>query len=213
MKINLEILGSAYLLGKKSLENLRTKELVPNMMVRRRLTRASKVVIELKDLVGFEDGRVICGSTYGELEVSTNILKAIKKNEPISPTDFQNSVYNTAVSYLSIISKNHHEIVTISNGDRTALNILRAGAIKALDGDELLLICFETIDIENISQVNHCIDYLECGVALRVRVSEQKANIVIEKSKTQGVPRSISELLHVAQSAEKQPHPILEVIL
>jgi hypothetical protein len=213
MTINLEILESAYLLGEKSLENLRTKELVPNMMVRRRLTRASKLVMELKDLVDFEEGRVICGSAYGEAGVSANILNAIKDNVPISPTDFQNSVYNTAVSYLSIVSKNHHEILTISSGDKTALNVLRAGAIKALDGDELLLVCFETIDIANIEQINHCIDFLECGVALRVRVSDQKATMSIEKSKTRGAPNSISELLHVAQNSKKIPHPILEVVL
>ena len=51
-----------------------------------------------------------------------------------------------------------------------ALNILKSGAIKALDGDTLLLIATEALDIENIDEVNNCIDFLESGVALKVKL-------------------------------------------
>ena len=213
MKISLEILASAYLLGEKNVSELRTKELVPNMMLRRRLTRGAKLVVELCDRVGFHQGRILCGSAYGELGMSENILTAIKNEEPISPTDFQNSVYNTAVSYLSILQNNHHEIGTLSCGDKTAQALLKAGAVKALDGDELLLICFETLDIARINEVNRCIDFLESGVALKVRVSHKEATLFMEKSKTQGIPSSIGELLHVAQACESNPYHILEVIV
>jgi len=211
VKINLEILSSAYLLGEKSIQNLRTKELVPKMMIRRRLTNGAKIVVELQDMVGFKDGRIINGTAYGELEVTSRVLDAIKDNEQISPTDFQNSVYNTAVSYLSILSQNRHEITTLSCGDKTSKSVLKTGAIKALDGDEIFLVCFETINIEKIEQVNSCIDFLESGVALKVRVTDKKANIKVEKSKTKGIPHSISELLHVAQISKKIENPVLEV--
>lgn len=211
MKINLQIISSAYLLGEKSIETLRTKELVPKMIIRRRLTRAAKLLVELQDLVAFKNGRIICGSAYGELAVSAKILQAIKEDEPISPTDFQNSVYSTAVSYLSILSKNQNEILTVSSGENTAKAVLKAGAVKALDGDEILLLCFETMDIENIEEANHCIDFLEGAVALKVKVTFQKANIKVVKSDTKGVPNSISELLYVAQISQKLQSPILEV--
>lgn len=211
MKINLQILSSAYLLGEKSIEDLHIKELVPKMVIRRRLTRAAKLLIEVAHLVGFEKGRILCASAYGEVEVSSNILKAIANEEPISPTDFQNSVYSTAVSYLSIISKNQSEILTLSCGDESSQALLKAGAIKALDGDEILLVCFETLDIKEIQEVNHCISYLESVVALKVRVSKEKANINVQKSETKGVPASISELLHVAKIAPTLTKPILEV--
>lgn len=211
MKINLEILSYAFLLAEKEVQNLHTKELVPKMVMRRRLTRGARLVIELQNMVGFEGGRILCGSAYGELAVSANILRAIKENEPISPTDFQNSVYNTAISYLSILSNNQNEILTISSGDDTSKALLKTGAIKALDGDEILLVCFESINIENIEEVNNCIDYLEGGVALKVRVSEKAANIKIQKSQTKGVPNSLSELLYVAQIAEAIDNPIVEV--
>lgn len=214
MKVNLEILSSAYLLGVNSIELPRIKELVPQMMVRRRLTKAAKIAVELLNSVEhFEGGRIICGSAFGELETTANILNAIKDEQPLSPTDFQNSVYNTAVSYLSILYYNHNEILTISSGDKTALNVLKAGALKALDGDTLLLLCFETLDIPNIEQVNHCINYLESGVALVVRATEEKATLKLQKSELAGVPNSISEMLHVAQNAPKLARAIIEVNL
>lgn len=213
MKINLEILSSAYLLGEKQIEDLRIKELVPKMIIRRRLTRASKIMVELQDLTNFEDGRVICGSSYGELDVTVGILESISKGESISPTDFQNSVYSTAASYLSILSKNKNEILTISSGDNTAKAVLKTGAVKALDGDELFLVCFETIDIPKIEEVNFCIDFLECGVALRVKETKKEANIKVRQSTTKGVPNSISELLHVAQVSKEIKNPVLEVLI
>jgi len=214
MRVNLEILSSAYLLGVKSIELPHIKELVPHMMTRRRLTKAAKICVELLNRVEhFEGGRILCGSAFGELETTANILNAIDKEEPLSPTDFQNSVYNTAVSYLSILYHNQNEILTLSCGDKTALNVLKAGALKALDGDTLLLLCFETLDIAGIEQVNHCIDYLESGVALVVRVTEREATLKLQKSELKGVPNSISEMLHVAQNAPQLESSIIEVNL
>lgn len=214
MKVNLEILSSAYLLDEKSIELPRIKELVPQMMIRRRLTKAAKIAVELLNCVEYFEGRrIICGSAFGELETTANILNAIKNEEPLSPTDFQNSVYNTAVSYLSILYHNQNEILTLSCGDKTALNVLKAGALKALDGDTLLLLCFETLNIPNIEQVNHCITYLESGVALVVRVTEANATLSFQKSELAGVPNSISEMLHVAQNAPARERAIIEITL
>lgn len=214
MRVNLEILSSAYLLGETSIELPHIKELVHHMMTRRRLTKAAKICVELLNRVEhFEGGRILCGSAFGELETTANILNAIDKEEPFSPTDFQNSVYNTAVSYLSILYHNQNEILTLSCGDKTSLNVLKAGALKALDGDTLLLLCFETLDIAGIEQVNHCIDYLESGVALVVRVTEKEATLKLQKSELKGVPNSISEMLHVAQNASQLESSIIEVNL
>lgn len=214
MNVNLEILSSAYLLGEQSVETPRIKELVPNMMVRRRLTKAAKICVELlANVEHFEGGRIICGSSYGELPTTANILNAIKEDAPISPTDFQNSVYNTAVSYLSILYNNQNEIATISSGDKTSLNVLKAGALKAMDGDTLLLLCFETLEIPNIEQVNRCIEFLESGVALVVRVTSEEATMKLQKSELKGVPNAIREMLYVAQSAKALKKAIVEVSL
>jgi len=60
------------------------------------------------------DGAVVYGSAYGEMQATADIVGAIDAQEPISPTAFQNSVYNTAPSYFSLLHKNKSEILTIS---------------------------------------------------------------------------------------------------
>ena len=211
MKINLEILSATHLVADEEIGDLRTKELVPKMVFRRRLTRAAKLVVEAVDKVGFENGRIVYGSAFGELKASANILSAILNDQMISPTDFQNSVYNTAVSYLSILKNNKNEILTISSGDKTAEKILKVGAIKALDGDEILLLASETMNIENIEQINKCIDTLENVVALKVRVTEEKANINILNENNSKYPESISQMIEIAKSYDENKQNVIEI--
>ncbi len=209
--INLEILNSSYIHDKVQIDELNTKELVPKMVTRRRLTRASKIAIYLASQCKFQDGRVVYGTAYGELAATANILNSINEKEQISPTSFQNSVYNTAVSYLSMINKNKNEIMTISNGDNTSLNILKSGAIKALDGDTILLMGIETLNIPNIDQINRCIDFLECGAALKVRVTQEKANINIDNSNPQNFPKSIVSMLNIAKNIDTSKKNIIKI--
>jgi hypothetical protein len=214
MTINLEILDSAYVYAPKEIEELYTKELVPKMMVRRRLTRAAKIAIYLADQVSFTNGRIIYGSSFGELSATAHILNSINSKEPISPTHFQNSVYNTAVSYLSMLSDNTNEIMTISSGDYTSLNILKSGAIKALDGDTLLLLATETLNIDKIEEVNSCIDFLECGVALKVKLTEEDATIDYNNINiTDKTPESLNHMLNIAKNIHNDKSNIIEVIL
>ena len=214
MNINLEILDAAYIFDEKEIENLRTKELVPKMVQRRRLTRAAKIVLFLADKISFEKGRIVYGSSFGEIPSTANILNSIKDNEPISPTHFQNSVYNTAVSYLSMLNNNQNEIMTVSSGDNTAKNILKTGAIKALDGDTILLIATETLNIDRIEEVNKCIDYLESGVALKVKVTSEKANMNIKlKKNDEKLPNSMIDMINIAKNFDKEKTNILEVKL
>ncbi|RXJ84824.1 beta-ketoacyl synthase chain length factor [Arcobacter sp. CECT 8985] len=210
MKINLEILDAAYLYSKDKIEDLRTKELVPKMVFRRRLTKAAKLVVELIDKVNFENGRIMYGSAYGELPATAKILNAILNQDGISPTDFQNSVYNTAVSYASILNKNENEIMTISSGDNTSDRLLKISAIKALDGDEILIVCTETLDIENIKQVNKCIKYLECAVALKVRVTNKEENIFLDNI-DKDYPKSIASLIEIAKDFLNNKNSVIGV--
>lgn len=212
MKINLEILNVACIYDEKEISELRTKELVPKMVTRRRLTRAAKIAIYLANEVDFKIGRVVYGSGFGEIPATASILKSIKDKEHISPTDFQNSVYNTAASYLSMLYENKNEIMTISSGDNTAKNVLKMGAIKALDGDEILLIATETLNIPNIEEVNSCLQYLECGVALKVKVTQLSPNIDITNNDfTIKIPNSLRELYFIAKEFDETQTNIIEI--
>jgi hypothetical protein len=214
MKINLEILDSAYIYAPIQIDELNTKELVPHMLTRRRLTRASKIAIYLANSVDFNDGRIIYGSSIGELASTASILNSINNQEQISPTIFQNSVYNTAVSYLSMLNQNKSEIMTISSGDDTSLNILKSGAIKALDGDTILLLAIETLNIKNIEELNSCINYLECGVALKVKVTSKNKNInFMNLNNKEKFPLSLLHMINIAQSFDIQKTNVIEVNL
>jgi len=212
--IKLEIVESAYVYGSPMVEELDTKELVPKMMTRRRLTRAAKIAIYLASEVDFTKGRVVYGSSFGELPSTASILETISDKEPISPTHFQNSVYNTAVSYLSILNKNEEELLTISSGDKTALNVLKVGAVKALDGDTLLLLLTETLNIEGIEKVNTCKQYLECGVALKVKLTHAEPTLKYSDNKDDNkVPSSIRMMLNIAKQCHVDKSNIIEVKL
>ena len=214
MKICLEILNAAYFDGDNHTLDIKIKELIPKMVTRRRLTNAAKIVVYLSSLVEFENGRVIYGSSFGEIPPTAQILDAIKEKENISPTHFQNSVYNTAVPYLPMLQNNQHEMITISRGDKTSENILKCGAIKALDGDILLLIATETLDIPKIEEVNSCIDILECGVALKVRVTQLSPTLDINlKENSQRFPNSLIQMINIAKNFNPTKTNIVEIIL
>lgn len=212
--IRLEIIESAYVHAPQEIDVLNIKNLVPKMMTRRRLTRAAKIAIYLANEVSFDQGRIIYGSSFGELPATANILNSIMQKESISPTHFQNSVYNTAISYLSILKENEAELLTVSSGDKTALNVLKVGAVKALDEDILLLLVTETINIEGIENINSCGQYLECGVALKVKLSNEEPTLKynnIEQNST--VPNAIKHMLSIAQKFELGKTNIIEVEL
>jgi len=215
MSIYLEILESTYVYAKQEIVELNTKELVPKMITRRRLTRAAKIAIFLADKVHFTQGRIVYGSSFGELSATANILTSIADKTAISPTHFQNSVYNTAVSYLSMLNGNEDEIMTISSGDNTASNVLKSGAVKALDGDTLLLMIIETLNIDNIDQVNHCVDFLEGGVALKVKVTKETPTFKLseEDEESLKLPKSLLKMVEIAKYQKNNSKTIIEVSL
>jgi hypothetical protein len=213
MNINLEILDASFIYDKNDIKELNTKELVPKMVTRRRLTKSAKIAIYLDSQIKVDKQRIIFGSSYGELKSTQSILSSINSKEQISPTVFQNSVYNTAVSYLSMLKGNTSEIMTISSGDITSLNILKAGAIKALDGDEIVLIVTEVLNIDHIEDMNKCIDYLEVGVALKVKVTKEEKTISVDSTNNQKYPLSVIHMLNIAKSFDKAKQNIVEINL
>lgn len=214
MKINLEIIEASYVYDSKEIEELNTKALVPKMMTRRRLTRNAKIAVYLAHNVSFKQGKIVYGSSFGELLATANILNSIANKEPISPTHFQNSVYNTAVSYLSILNDNQEEIVTLSSGDETSQKVLQVGAVKALNEETLLLMAIETLNIENIEEVNRCGSFLEAGVALKVRLSKESPTLNFkDTTPIKDIPNSLQEMFLIAQSIKKGQKNIIKVTL
>lgn len=192
MTVNIKILKKAIVCDKKSIEDLKTKELVKKMIFRRRLSRSSKIVTYLANECEFKNGCIIYGSAYGELSDSVKILQSINNSQAVSPTNFQNSVYNTAVSYHSILENNKDEILTLSSGDNTSYTVMQQGALASLTKDKVFVCVVEAMDFDGIEELNKCGEYLEYGVAFTIAKTDEKANIKIQNTFEDGVPNSIA---------------------
>jgi len=200
----LNIVSSAKIYAPEKIENLDEKRLAPSMMMRRRLTRNSKVMLYLADKCGFEGGKIVYGSCFSEIEETAKIANAILEDSMLSPTSFQNSVYNTAPSYFSLINKDTDEIITISSGMKTSLDALKTAALQALvSGERVLCICSECINIKNIEEINKCTKYLEAGVAVVVEIAKDENNAKeIESLHVDGVIDSLQDLMSVVNMHE-----------
>ncbi len=214
MNVNVRLLAVAKIAGEGKIADLDEKRLVPKMMLRRRLTRAGKIVVWLSDRCGFEDGPIVYGSAYGELQATADIVGAIKEKVSISPTAFQNSVYNTAPSYFSILQGNRHEILTLSSGHATADDVLSTGALQAVTfNKEVLVACTETMDIEGIEAVNRCSDFLEMGMACKIAATDEAATVSVTPRQHPGYPKSVWAMLDVIDACEGHEDPIVTLKL
>jgi len=214
MKINLKIIASHFVTANEQCEELQEKILVKKMMLRRRLTRSSKVAIFLASKVGYQQERIVFGSAYGEVKATIDIINAIYDKTLLSPTAFQNSVHNTPVSYLSILSENAKEVTTVSDLFDTSLSVLKTGAIKALKGDKLLLMAVDTFNVEPVAELNKCgVTDLESGVAMLVEVTKEPANIQLSNEPNKEISPSLRHMLEVHNKASKVENPIMEIEL
>ena len=205
-KVALNIISSHKIYAKTQIENLDEKKLVPNMMLRRRLTRNSKVMLYLSDKCDFQGTKIVYGTCYSELQESAKMADSVISNGLLSPTSFQNSVYNTAPSYYSLIKKDKDEIITVSSGMKTSLDTLKTAALQALvSKEQILCVAVECINIPNIEEVNRCTTYLEAGVAVVVELAEDENGAKeIEKSyKIDGIMESLQDLVCVCGMHEE----------
>ncbi len=202
--IALNIVSAAKIYAPTKIESLDEKRLVPSMMMRRRLTRSSKVMLYLSDKCGFKNGKIVYGSCFSEIEETAKIANSILENTMLSPTSFQNSVYNTAPSYFSLVNKDTDEIITISSGMETSLATIKTAALQALvSGEKILCVCIECINIKNIQEINKCTKYLEAGVAVVLEIAKDEDGAKeIESLHVDGIINSLQDLMSVANMYE-----------
>lgn len=213
MKINVEILKKALVHSPSKIEELNDKELVKTMMVRRRLSRSSKILINLAHQCEFTTGIMVYGSEYGELIDTVSILNSLKNNEAVSPSAFQNSVYNTAASYHSIVHGNSSEILTLSCGEQTSYNVMQQGALSLLKHENVFVCCVEAMDFEGVDVLNRCLSELEYGIAFMIKKTDKEPNISIENEYQKGVPASLLWMKNLYDLCERNENSILEIKL
>jgi len=214
MKMNFKILKAAVVDAQEKCENLDEKRIVPKMMLRRRLTRSARIMVYLADACDFSEGSVVYGSAYGEMQATADIVGAIASKNPISPTAFQNSVYNTAPSYFSLLHKNKSEIITISSGDETSRNVLQSAALQAIVNEApVLAVCSEAINIANIEEVNSCTDFLESGIAMTLEMTTKAATLEVLKREHKGLAPSLWAMMDVVVACDAYDDAIISIEL
>lgn len=213
MKINVEIVKHALVHAPKKIENLNEKELVKKMLLRRRLSRASRMLINLAHTCEYKTGVMVYGSAYGELIDTVSILESIKNKDIVSPTAFQNSVYNTAASYHSIVEGNTEEILTLSCGDSTSYKVMQQGALSLLSEDEVFVSAIEAMDFDGVEVFNKCKVELEYGMGFTIKKTNKKSNATIDSSTQKGVPDSLSWMKNLYDICQNQDEVIIEVTL
>ena len=213
MKINVEIIQQALIHHPKKIESLNEKELITKMMIRRRLSRSSKILVYLADACAFTQGTMVYGSAYGEILDTASILESIRDEESVSPSAFQNSVYNTAASYHSIIHQNSAEILTLSCGGETSYRVMQQGALTLLKEDEVFVACVEAVNFEGIKSLNSCFMELEYGLAFRLKKTDKKANILMQNQAQHGVPNSLLWMKNLYDLCQMQENPVIEIEL
>jgi len=213
MKVNIKILKKAFVSNKVKLDNLNEKELVKKMILRRRLSRSSKILIKLAHECEFKNGNMIYGSAYGEVIDTVNILNSINNNEPVSPSAFQNSVYNTAASYHSILNENKNEILTLSCGDKTSYKVMQQGALATLKEDKVFVSSVEAINFAGVEELNKCNTDLEYGIGFLIQKTEKEANIEIDMNKQDGVPNSLLWMKNLYDLCENKNECIVSIEL
>jgi len=202
-KVALNIVSAHKIYAPIKIDDLEEKRIVPNMMIRRRLTRNAKIMLYLSDKCGFSaddgHGKVVYGSSYSEIQTTVVISNAILNNTPISPTSFQNSVYNSAPSYFSLINKDKDEIITISSGMNSSRDALKTAALQALvSGEKIFCVATECLNIENIEEVNSCTKYLEAGVGVVLEIAKDATGAKeLENLSDEGVIGSLQDLISV----------------
>lgn len=204
-KVVINIISAAKISAPTKIEDLDDKRIVPKMMLRRRLTRNAKIMLYIADKCEFTGGKIVYGSAFGELQSTVGITDAILNATPISPTLFQNSVYNSAPSYFSLLNGDKDEIITISSGMNTSMASLQTAALQALvSGEKVLCIVTECLDIAKIEQVNSCTSFLESGAGVVLEIAENESGAVeIESLQEEGIIDSLSELVSLVNMSTK----------
>jgi len=117
-------------------------------LVRRRTSLATRMAVTAADraCTGMSrDLPAIFVSAVGEMQVTHRLCEAIaRKNFPLSPTLFHNSVHNTAAGYWSIAVDTMEPMQAMAAlDDGFALGLIEAGCQIAAGTPQLLLVCYD----------------------------------------------------------------------
>ncbi len=158
-------------------------ELLPAML-RRRTSVATKLAFAAAERACQNAGvvpselPVVFTSSLGEIGVTDKLCSAIAHQQlPVSPTQFHNSVHNTASGYWSIAVGNKHPAMAMSAyQDSFALALLEAWSQLHTVERKLLLVCYEEMPSEFLLPENR---WIGCAAAFVLAVGQPESGKVV----------------------------------
>jgi Beta-ketoacyl synthase, N-terminal domain len=114
---------------------------------RRRTGLAARLALivaqQASDMAGIPPGAIpsIFATSNGDGAVVHAILEALAADQPVSPTQFHNSVHNTAAGYWSIATGSRHATTCIACHDATAATALLKAIAEVRSERRPLLLC------------------------------------------------------------------------
>lgn len=86
----------------------------------------------------------VFASLGGEIQVTDALCRLLPKDEPLSPTQFHNSVHNTTAGYWGILNQCKAPVTAIAAVDDTfAMGLLEAWTQLQLNPGTVLLVCYD----------------------------------------------------------------------
>lgn len=133
-------------------------------------------------------------SSVGEVNVTDRLCSDIAQQRfPLSPTQFHNSVHNTASGYWSIAVGSRHPTMAMAGyHDGFALALLEAWSQLQCSGEDLLLVCYEESPVELMLPDNQ---WIGCAIAF----------VLTAQPDGQGTVSSISKPFELRGEQDAQP--------
>lgn len=117
----------------------------------RRMSTSVKLAFRVAEQAchGTDTARVasVFASTAADISIADHNCRAIDSpTHAVSPTQFHNSVHNAAAGYWSIATGSRAPATSLSGGrDSFAVALREAWAQLAMDGNPVLLVCFDAV--------------------------------------------------------------------
>ena len=145
-----------------SVKDLDIVKAIP-MMMRRRLNASGKmaVAVSMEAFRHFEIDKVIYASRTGETKRCISLLRDVRMDGGVSPTEFSASVHNGNIGVFSIINGFHGETTAVSAAENT-LGAALAEAYASLYGEgrsRVLVVIYEEDLSNNIMPIPQKVFY------------------------------------------------------
>jgi hypothetical protein len=160
------------------------KNLIP-AAIRRRTSETTRIAItaayEACRQAGLDPktAPAVFASLGGEIQITDALCRLLPTFEPLSPTQFHNSVHNTTAGYWTIIQGSQLPVTAIAALDDTfAMGLLEAWTQLQMTAETVLLVCYD----------EHWPQYLSapigsCALACALVLSTDKSGACAEISK------------------------------